>query len=268
MGNLVIANSTIIDAAEITAGSESLSMPATNVQNPQPSKRWRTDGLSDMYLEIDLGSALAINLIAALYHTGTQAATWRIRAATSQGDLTADPDYDSTAIDMWEDDWPADQSPLHAIHWLGDTPQTYRWWRVDFIDAGNPDDYIEVGRLYIDAAWQLPDNKNISYGWGLQFVDPSPAHRSKGGQHYVEALDSWRTLQAAVDWLDEDQMYDNLYELQRRRGHRDDVLVIRDPDATTHLLRQSVYGRMAQIQPIVHAKAQVFRTRILVEEML
>lgn len=266
MSSLVIANSAIIDAATVTASGAAASLPVTNLQNEQPEKIYRSDDTAP-YIEIDLGSAQAINLISVLYHTLTSAGTWHIRAATTQGNLTASPGYDSGVVDIWDAGWPTDQSPLHGLKWLTSS-QTYRWWRIDFSDAGNADGYIDIGRLYIDNAWQLPDGQNISYGWQVEFIDPSTHARSKGARLYTEAQTAWRALKCSMDFLDEDEMYDNLYELQRRRGRSKDALVIRDPAATTHLIRQMIYGKFTQLSPIINDRRNIFRSRVHIEEML
>ena len=78
----------------------------------------------------------------------------------------------------------------------------------------------------------------------------------------------WRELMCSLNWLTEAEMYDNFGEIQRLRGSSKDVFVMRDPNATAQLLRQSIYGLMSQLAPITHAQAQVFRSRLLVEEML
>tara|TARA_R110002096_G_scaffold172484_2_gene346170 strand:- start:4017 stop:4823 length:807 start_codon:yes stop_codon:yes gene_type:complete len=267
MGNTVISNPAIVDAATITAGSALANMPVTNLLRTQPKDRWRSDDLNNLYLVVDLGSAQAINLIALLFHNATQSATWRIRAATSEANLTAAPGYDSTAVNMWDATWPSDEDPVHSITWLGSSPETYQWWRIDVSDLSNPDNYFQVGRLYIDNAWQLPANKNIEYGWELRFIDPATKSRSKAGQLYAESAQRWRQIIMSINFQSEDEMYDNVYELIRRRGISKDIFVIRDPDATKHLIRQSIYGQLAQMPPIANTRTNIFRSRFIIEEM-
>lgn len=270
MENLAIADTGLVDAATLSAGSQLGSMPVGNLQKIQPLDRWRTDDLANAYLIADLGAAETINLIALLYHNLSSAATWRVRAAASETDLTAAPAYDSGSVNAWHNDWPADQSPLHSRIWLGASTETYQWWRVDISDSGNPDTYVEAGRLLIDNAWQLPQLKNIEYGWGMTFVDPSEHSRSRGGQDYSNKLNKYRRLDCSLNFLDEDEMYDNYYEIQRKRGASQDVFVMRDPAAGKHLLRQSLYGKMKSLsqQTISHQQHRIFRARLVVEEIL
>lgn len=268
MGHTVIANPSIINAATVTAGSALASMPVSNLLSKQPKRCWRSDDLGSLYLVIDLLTAQSINLIALLFHNASTAATWRLRGATSEANLTAAPSYDSGSVNMWDGGWPTDQYPLHSIKWFGDSPETYQYWRIDISDAANSDNYFQAGRLYIDNAWQLPAYKNIEFGWDVHFIDPSSKARSKGGQLNAETMQSWREIVLPINWQTEDEMYNNLFELQRRQGTTGDVFVMRDPDATTHLLRQSIYGAMKQLPPITNLQAQVFRSRLLIEEML
>lgn len=267
MGNLVVANPAAINASTLSAGSELASMPASNLLRTQPKDRWRSTDLNSLYIVVDLLTAQAINLIALLFHNAATDATWQIRGATSEANLTAAPGYNSGAIAMWDAGWPADQDPLHSLLWLGDSPETYRYWRIDITDLNNADSYFEAGRLYIDSAWQLPALRNIELGWDVRFIDPATKSRSKGGQLYAETAQRWREITASINWQSEDVMYDNLFELQRRYGVSKDILVVRDPDATTHLLRQTVYGVMTQLPPVTNPNNSIFRSRLIVEEM-
>jgi len=265
MARITIATPELSDAATLTAGSAVASLPVSNLQTRQPGERWRATDLANVYLEIDLGSAAAINLVALLNTNASSAATWQVRAAATQGALTTSPGYDSGSVSMWPVAGLDGLPWTHARLWLS-TSQTYRWWRIDVSDSGNADGHFQAGRLYVASAWEAP--RNVQYGWSVTWNDPSVKRRSTGSQLYSLVRTPWRSFDGALSFLSEGQMYDNLYDLQRRRGASRDVLLMRDPEATDHFMAQSVYGVLETLQPLVQERLAVFRSRLIVEELL
>ena len=267
MADVTFATSIFIDAATLTTGNEEALLPATNLQNRQPTKRWRTTSLSTMFLEADLTEAKAINLVALISHNGSAAATWQIRGATSQANLTAAPGFDSGAVSMWPitrpEDWPV--RSLFSRLWLT-TAQSFRWWRVDIVDAGNSDGWFEAGRLIIDAAWQ-PDI-GLTPNWGVGWLDPGPREESLGGNLYPTQRSRRRIIELNLDFNDEAAMLANAFELQRTRGRSEDVLALVDPTETTNWHRTGVYGLMTNLQPLVNTAFDIFSQTITIEELI
>ena len=266
MGNVVLANAALSDAAVITAGSQLASLPVTNLQTDQPSEVWRTDGLDNAWVEADFGAATQINLASMLYTNLTSAATIQLRAAATQAALTAGPAYDSTAITAWLEtslgDWPF----IHSYIWLGAAPQSYRWWRIDLVDAANPDGYIQAGRLIVDDGLQAA--RNLQNGWSVTYVDPSPHHRATNGALWATPRDGARLISYAHGFLTEDEMYDKFFDVDRTRGTKKSVLVIRDPDALKHGHKQMVYGLVNRVRPIRSLGHVNYAKKIEIEEML
>ena len=267
MGRVVIATGTLFDAAALTGlGTIAGALPVTNLQNAQLGTVTRWTSLAGMGVEIDLGSAKAINLIAALSHNGTSAATWRIRGATSQANLTASPGYDSGTISMW----PVTGKPsltgyLSSLKFLA-AAQTFRWWRIDFTDAANPDGYLDVGRVYVDAAFQ--PSRNLSYGWRILPIDPSIKLETLGGQSFVTARPIKRMLSMRLPALTENEAMGKVLALQRALGIQRDALAIRDPDATTWLQEQMIYGRLQNLSGVTNTRFNIYETTFEVEEIL
>lgn len=246
---ILIATAALTDAAVLTPGGTLAdTLPVTNLQTQQPGEAARWTSLTGMYVEADLGAAQAINVAALLAHNGTAAATWRIRGATSQANLTAAPGYDTGAVfvSMWTAAGrPAgyDNEKLPSLHFI-DPAQSFRFWRIDLADAANPAGFFEAGRLVIDAAWR--PGKNLTRGWEIGYADVSePEFAAKGhlwpGPESVTAREWSFTLRG----LSEDDVFANGYELARKRGARKDVLIIRNPQLTTHLHRNMLYGLMS-----------------------
>ena len=265
MGNIVLATPALSDAGTITAGAEESANPATNLLTLQPGEVWQTPALASIFVELDLGSAQTINLVALLGHNGTDAATWRVRSATSQANLTASPTRDTGNVSMFPITRPSDWTVLHSIDW-NSTGESARWWRVDMIDAANPDSKFRAGRLYVANAWQ--PTVNIVEGWSLGWLDPSPRQLAIGGQMYPLTRNPRRVVNFALRFQTEDQIYNNAFETDRLRGSSKDILVVRDPDATTHLHRQTVYGLISDLRPIVNPNVGLFEKLYRVQELL
>lgn len=268
MANLILAMPTISDPATMAAvGSEAAGMEAVNLFKKQPSDLWRATDLGNIWFEVDLGSAQAIRLIALLFTNATSAATIRVRGATSQANLTAAPGYDSTAVSHWPttglDNW----EKTHAILWLS-SAQTYQWWRIDVVDAANPDGYYQAGRLYLANPYQ--PSVNIQYGWGVGFIDGSPTSEATDGQLYIDERKKYRVLNFTLDFESESDMYgDNTaFDIDLRRGSSRDVLCIVDPEKTARLMDWSIYGRMQGLRPIVNNRFDLYMKPYTIREMI
>lgn len=110
MGNCILASPALSDAATITGSTAASGAPLSYLQRMQPGEVWQSSSLSSVYMEADLGSAKEIDLVALLFNNATSEGLWRIRAATSQANLTAAPTYDSgQALSL-------DGSTQHASH--------------------------------------------------------------------------------------------------------------------------------------------------------
>lgn len=268
MADITFATSIFVDNGTLTATNEVSTLPGTNLQNVQPAKRWRTTSLSTMAIELDLTAAKEVNLISLISHNATSTATWRVRGATSQGNLVSSPGFDSSVISMWPatgkpQDW-GDQ--LFSLHWLGASTETFRWWRVDVFDNANGDGFFEAGRLIIDKAWQ--PTVGLSPNWGFRWIDPGPRERSISGNLYPTQRVRHRIFEFPLDFNDKDAMLSNAAELQRKRGSSQDVFILVDPTGTTHLHRESVYGLFTDLQPLVNTAFDIFSQVIIIEEMI
>jgi len=155
---------------------------------------------------------------------------------------------------------------IHALRWLGASPQTRRWWRIDATDPTNPGGFFQAGRLYLANAWQ--PTRNLQYGWSLGWETNEAAARARGGALYPESGAAWRVIDFELGFADEAEMYANAFALQRRRATSRDVLAIRDPDALARLQDQTVYGLMEELPPIVQRRFKDFRTRFRITEQL
>jgi len=264
---MVIATSALSDAATIlNIGSEAAAMPAANLQAIQPTDVWRATALGSIFFEVDFGAAQKISLIGLLYTNATTAATWRIRAAAVQANLTSTPDFDSTTISLWQTTGLEDWGSTHGIHWIGAAGETWRYWRIDVTDAANPDGHFQAGRLVLDDAWQ--PTRNANYGLSIGWVDRSSRTEAANGALYPLVRGNKRAIDFSIDLLSETEVFANAFQLGRKRGITKDVLVVVDPDDAAEIQNQSVYGLLTQLRPVVIRAFDSHVNRFRLVEML
>ena len=239
MGNLVLATPHIIDAATIDNATEVAAAPATNLQLMSPRDFWQAPDPAAANMEIDLGEAKTINLVAGLFANATSAATWRIRAAATQAALITSPILDTTAVTFWASAGLETWDRTHGIYWNA-AGVTARWWRLDFDDGANPDGVFKMGRLYIDAAFQ--GLHNFNYGPKFGFKDKSKVTETLDAATDTVPGRKIPTIDLTLDFLAEAELYDNHFEIMRRQGSGADVLLILDPDEATYLMQMTYYG--------------------------
>ena len=160
---------------------------------------------------------------------------------------------------------PADWTVLHSIDWQA-AGNSFRWWRIDVSDGANPDGKFRAGRAYIAKAFQPA--KNLIFNWPLGWIDDSLVEKALGGQLYPLERPPRRSIDFALSSLTEAEAFAEAFEFDRLRGNAKDVLAIRDPDATTYLHTQTIYGLMTGFRPIINRAFDLYEKTYRIEELL
>lgn len=281
MANLLLSYNNFADdgtLSEVGSGNQWLSsLPLANLQNPLLSKVARTDSELVVDFDLDIGDRKTISFVALLKHNLTSAATWRVRI--SNVDTFATTVYDSGTIDIWSRTETLGSSPWGAFPWDGKaTPEDGdfgflifdavfgRYVRIDIVDSGNPDGYIQAGRLIVDSPFR--PTVNPSYGLQIGYVNPSNKRRSRGGQPWVDRLPQYREMRIPFEAILESQAYGTLYEIDRQAGISGDVFVMLDPDDEINRHRQGFYGTIKNPTPISHDGPNSHSKSFVIEESL
>lgn len=144
---------------------------------------------------------------------------------------------------------------------LGD-PVYGRYFKIEITDPGRT--YLDIGRLVISPAYQ--PTINLQYGWEMQFVDPSPRTRSRGGQYYVDARRKYRRLTISLQGIKKDEMWPQLYELDRQLGVAKPFTIIVFPADPVHLHRMTIYGSQPETSGISNPTQNGYSKSITIEE--
>jgi hypothetical protein len=284
VANVTIAYRNWADDGTFSSGSWAASLPLTNFQDQQPTKKARSSDATtaSTKFDIDLGSAKVTALVAMIHHNCSQSATWRVRI--SNDNTFATSLSDSGWVDVWPDaevfgalmwgefNWngkldateAADFGPI-GYYYLGSSPVIGRYIRVEVSDTANADGYVEAGRVMVSPIFQPA--KNLAYGWSMEFIDDSKKTISRGGQSYVDVIQKRRRLTIPLHSLTEAEAMAQGNNLVRIKGRSGDLLAVIDIEDETNRLRQSLYGLFAEMPAITQSGPITWEQTLVLEEL-
>lgn len=268
MAKPIIATPEFSDAGTLAGlGTLAGTMPVTNLQTLQPGEPARWTSLSGMGLELDLGGAVAVNIVALLAHNATAAATWRIRAAGAQGDLTGNPGYDTGSVSLWPSGGKPSPAPdrLGSIH-APAAAQSFRWWRIDLADAANPDGFFEAGRLMVDAALQTARAQDL--GGSIGRADDSDHVIARGGHIRPNVRPNRAVQRVRFSNLTKAEALGRFNGIERTRGRGRDILVVPNADESDWLHVEMIHGLMTRLGGVRQTSALRWSAALEVEELV
>lgn len=287
MENIFLAWQNRTDEGTLSGGAWLPALPLANLQNRQVQKVSRSSGVTAAAtkFDIDLGQARSIGVVALVVHNISVSGTVRITASDTAAFTTLY--YDSGAVAAW----PAGVIPTDLLEWEDDnfwlgtlsqqaragyqspfilrlpSVQNMRYWRVEIVDTGNSDGYIQIGRLFMARGWT--PNVNYSYGAGLGFQDPTPVDTSLSGAEFFDVRSKYRVMTFSLPYITDTEAYSYALELQRLAGVSGEILVM--PDGGTSLTTQpqrSFVGRLRQIGAIKQPNLSAYTVDFEVKELL
>lgn len=273
------------DEAVLTPGSEQPGLPATNLQDRQITRPWRTATTdpASTWLEVAFGANRTVGAVALVRHNFSQGSTWRVKVADDptfqnlkydSGDLEVWPNFEEFGTQAWGTfQWGgvlpqevAEQITLSAYHLLPEQVVATHV-RIEISDDSNPDGYLQVGRL-VAGPYYRP-SRNMDWGWSIGFEDPSEVSKSRGGQTWIDVAERFRVLRFSVANLSEREAFNNIFDhLLRRKGTTGDLLVIPDSTRPDQFHNLALYGRMRSLDPITNPAWEAYETSFEIEELI
>lgn len=277
------------DAATLSGGSWSASLPITNLQDRVLAKKARSADLAaaSTIVIADLGRTRQIRIAALIAHNLSMTALYRVTAANASNFATLVADsgwlpvwpavYPSGALTQleWEDDnWWTGQYTAeqvtgvnwNLIHVFNPAYVLARYWKIELSDPLNANGFVEAGRLFLAPAWQPA--KNFSYGASLGWESNTQIDEALGGTEYFDRRTPYRVQRLSLDWLTTEEGLVSAYELIRRAGIDGEVLFVRDPDDTLHAIRRQFLGRLRQLSPLEDPYFNTTRLPLEIKELL
>jgi hypothetical protein len=305
MANIMLGFPNRADAAVLSGGQ--WQVPITNLQDRRLSRVARSASLarSSTQFDVDLGVPRRLSLIAIVRHNLGLNAKYRVRIALDAA--FANVVYDSAVLPrtpavlmdflaqqyfvegrVWGDAWPRLYSTAmldweDPNWWDGRLPEEDRkgypgllvqvlaepafgrYVRIEFDDPDNPDGFIELGRMFLSQGWSPHNNAswNPSLGWEFD----TTMDRALDGTPYFDRKTGRRVHKFGLDFLDPNEAYGKVFEMQRGTGTDREVMLVWDRDDPVNLIRHSFVGRMRQINPIQLSFLNNFTNAFEIEEL-
>lgn len=260
MGNAAIAYLNLADSGSVTASSQASAMPASYLQDPHVSMRWRSRTNDDFFV-VDLLSSQSIDTVLVRGMTVSASSTVRIRISTADSSGADGDASDSGSLISGSTYFDADYG---AIVFTTATPVTGRYVRIDISDPDGS--YVDAGRVFVGLRTQF--SYNFNWGWGIGYTDRSTKIKSRGGQTLVLTDNSFRTINVDLAWVSSSQRYGIIETIDRVNGTHLDVLLITDTDST-NLARDTIFGLISNQSPVTNpALADIFGKQYQIEERL
>jgi hypothetical protein len=166
---------------------------------------------------------------------------------------------------MWPSSAASTWTRKHATKWLGTSPQTYRYWRIDITDTSNTDGVFTIGRLYMSKAFQ--PSRSAKYGSTMGFLETARRTESLGGNVFPRRSARHQTADITLEYLSQVEMLGSISVIQRQRGVSQDILVILDPNEPTYLMEYTVYGLLKDAAQYTNVALKMFNISLSIEEM-
>jgi len=284
MSNMIISSTNYSDqAASITASSEIASLPVENLQDRQLVKVYRSDGTTDVQLDVDFGQGRILDFVALIRHTISQTGTIRWQLSNVSDFSTVQ--FDSGIVDAWPVVEEFGTLPWGVFSWGGrinpeiaaeyqissfvvlDAAVQARYLRINISDDDNTEGYIEAGRLIAGPAYR--PSTNYGFGVEIEFVDDSRIVKSRGGQTFVDEVERFRRIRFELQNLPEAEIFSNVFNnIDRLRGVAKDILIIPQPNDPKTWPTQNIYGRLVRTEPIINRTLELYGRSIEVEELI
>jgi hypothetical protein len=250
--NAYIAYQNLFDsAALLTASSSTLLLPVSNLNVPHIARKWRGTGGTTDYFLTDLGSLQLLDTIAVFGITGSQI---RIRVSSVDATGAAGDLFDTGTITV-------DQIYLSSIQLLTSVVSG-RYVRVDIMTTGA---YVEAGRCFIGVRTQF--SYNYVSGWSRLWNDRSVKTKTRGGQTQVWNDNKFRSIDVSFDFLSQADRDGFIETIDSTNGYSTDVLFVLKPQST-NLSRDSIWGLVSAMTPVVQPSVSTFTKQFTIEERL
>lgn len=241
MGSAALVIDNNADDGTVSASSQALTMPASNLLTPHPSERWRSLSNS-AYFILDKGSSIEADTVLVNGLTCGENATVRARLSTIDATGVAGDVLDTGTLA--DGDAHFDRNYSSFVYRLP-APSSWRYLRFDIDD---PDaTYVEAGFVFDGLAEEM--DFNFVPGASIQWIDRSRIATTSSGITLPWQDNRFRRVGLSFDFVSEAQRNGLFERLDRDKGRTKNVLLLLDSDST-NLPRDSVMGLIGEQTPI------------------
>lgn len=287
MARLVLLYENFADSGIYSGGSWLAALPLTNMQDDDIALVARSSNATTAATKftVNLGRVRAVDAVAFGPANLSPGSTWRARGYSDSGLTTLV--YDTgiqtgvgDTIDWsdtgewleWEDPgfWygiseSLDELPQFYYH-VAPTAQSAQYWLFEISDVGNFDGAVTIGRLLIAKAFR----PSINYGESndLSLVPLTDMEESDGGLRKYRERGLRRAYRCTFQWLDESEIFGDVFRMQLRSGTSRQVFVVPDSDDLSFGSRRSFLATFKTLSPLQQLLVDRGTTALDLEEVL
>lgn len=284
MANCLIAYPNRADEFTLAGGSWVGNLTLANLQNRFLGvvARSTNDALASTQFNGELNITRPVKLFALVNHNFSVSALYRLR-------VYSDPArtqllYDTTWLPVWESlslaelEWEDDNFWTGAPE--GEDISGYTWtlpiilptqhqvagFLLEIDDTGNPDGYVQIGRLFLGAGFQPV--KNMSYGHRIGYETDTAVQTAWSGAEHFDEKPLYRVQRLSLDNMDTDEGLASAFDLVRKVGVSKEVFYLHNPDDTIHKIRRSFLGRLRTLSPLESPYYNTTRMEFEIKEIV
>jgi hypothetical protein len=193
MSNLRIVETNVVDQATLGATpAMATTLPVENLKDPRRAYVARTTSTATQSIYGTWSASQWVSAAVLWRHNLSAEATWAVvlyDGPNQTGSVVHNTGYQPAigSLTLGDLDWGYDpfgsswrlghSQPLQSVLWWA--PVQARSYIIYIQDAGNPDGYLQVSRLWMGRYQEF--GVNPDFGATLQWVDPSEQIRTAGG---------------------------------------------------------------------------------------
>ena len=261
----------INEISSVTLTATSATVPVANLAHHQLGKAWRTSGVAEESVTIDLGTTSEIvRVVAVAGHNLRSGASVEVLQSSDGANFTSvasiNPFVGTTGFGeggFGEGGFGGGiisiTGEVQAIVMLFFAALTKRYWRITLRDAGNADTFIKVGRIFLGDYWEPA--AQIMRQWSVEVIDETSIEKSIGGQKWRNIRNSFNRVSFRLPHLSKSEAIENFLNFARRIGSKDSMFVSLFPDGSVTLKAvTNLYGKFVQAPGISGPAISIYDT--------
>jgi hypothetical protein len=243
----------------LSATSEDASFPVSNLALEQRALKWRSTGVDDEGVVIDIKTEDAIDSVVVMTDGINDIRLSPSATVSLQGNAT--DEWTSPALDQA---LTYDETNELYSHYFT-TDQSYRYWRIYVDDPGNPFGFIELSKIVLAKSTILTQGPNKGFTYGLE--DQSSQSSTDFGHVYTDQFPVKKSLEFEYELITLSDM-ETLADLYLRVGSKKAVAVALDTqEEAFDKDRFFVYGKLQGSVDVKHSTFTFFNMPWGIEEI-
>jgi hypothetical protein len=260
-----------------SSGTFETNLPLTNLAIPSRSKTARTTTDADFNITENFTESQYCSAFCITQFNFTTAATIRLRIYSGENQ-TGTLLYDSGVTniyelkgwgefiwaipDSWGDTWNTeDTAPIFILFF---DSVIFKSILVDISDSSNPDNYIEIGRMFYGQTSELA--VDVDEGLSIGYEENTKQFRTASGTLRANQATPFRVLNFSRSVIsDSEQLL--LLQQTKKTGKRVDLLVSVYPDAEVAIKQEHTFiGKLKRVPKFTHTDTTNNKSNFMIEE--